>query len=95
MNILPECFFLQKRFRVNKQYDTVTVTSPDNKLVLEGKALHYNPGSWLFYVNLPLDKGSNIKNNTIQTPETTYAILAENEAELRALLPIAEDYDSV
>ena len=30
VNILPECFFLQKRFRVDKQYDTVTVTSPDN-----------------------------------------------------------------
>ena len=44
VNILPECFFLQKRFRVDKQYDTVTVTSPDNKLVLEGKALHHNPG---------------------------------------------------
>ena len=71
VNILPECFFLQKHFRVDKQYDTVTVTSPDNKVVLEGKALHHNPGSWLFYVNLPLGNNQHIKNNTIHTPDSS------------------------
>ena len=82
---------------MDKQHDTITVTSPDNKLVLEGKALHHNPGSWLFYVNVSLGKNTNIQNNTIQTPvsECTYAILAEDEAERRALLPIAGGYDSV
>ena len=58
--------FLQKHFRVDNQYDTVAVTSPDNKIVLEGKALHHNPGSCLFYVNLPLGNNNNsIQNNTI------------------------------
>ena len=94
-SILPECFFLQKHFRVDKQYDTVTVNSPDDNIVLAGKALHYNPGSWLFYVSLPLGNNKNIQNNTTQTPECTYAIVAEDEAELRALLPVAEGYDSV
>ena len=90
VNILPECFF----FRVDKQYDTVTVTSPDDKIVLECKALHHNPGSWLFYVNLPLENNQHIRNNTIQTHDCTYAIVAEEEKELRALLPMAEHYDS-
>ena len=51
----------------------------------------------MFYVNLPLGNNSHIKNNTIHTPECTYAIVAEEETahELRALLPIAEGYDSV
>ena len=63
--------------------------------MLEGKALHHNPGSWLFYVNLPLGNNKHIQNNTIQTHDCTYAIVAEEGAELRALLPIAEVYDSV
>ena len=71
VNILLECFFLQNK-NAFEQYDTVTVTSPDNKLVLEGKALHHNPGSWLFYVNLPLGNNKHTQNNTIQTPDTRY-----------------------
>ena len=47
VNILPERFFLQRRFHVDKHYDTVNVLSPDRKLVLTGKALHYDPKSWL------------------------------------------------
>ena len=63
--------------------------------MLTGKALHYNPKSWLFYVSLPLAT-NDIASNTIQTPECTYAIMAEDETEFRfrTLLPITKDYDA-
>ena len=51
VNVLPESFFLKKNFAVNKVAKTVRVLTPDNKLVLSGKAFK-EQDNWLFYVTL-------------------------------------------
>ena len=107
-NIIPECFFLKKHFDVNKRHDTVTITDPNAKLVMQGKALHYDPGSWLFYIRVRLDPNNTGRADTITTPELTYAITdtttapeltyaidgACGEDERRALLPISSQYEA-
>jgi histone deacetylase 1/2 len=88
-NIIPECFFLKKRFDVSKSYDTVSITDPTGKLVMQGKALHYDPGSWLFYIRVRLDPSGAAPPDAIVTPDRTYAILdAYAEDELQSLLPV-------
>ena len=90
-NIIPECFFLKKRFDVNKSYDTVFITDPTGKLVMQGKALHYDPGSWLFYIRVRLDPSGAAPPDAIITPDRTYAILdAYAEDELQSLLPVCK-----
>ena len=88
VNILPECFFLQRGFSVNKQSTTVTVSTACGKAILRGKALHYKPNSCLFYVDIRLGNTTGVKPNTIAALDTTYAIANDAcERELQALLP--------
>ena len=81
----------------------MTITDPNAKLVMQGKTLHYDPGSWLFYIRVRLDPNNTGRAGTITTPELTYAITdtttapeltyaidgACGEDERRALLPIS------
>ena len=51
--ILPECFFLKKKFAVNKLHTKLEVLTPKphSVPVLRGDALKYD-NSWLFYAEL-------------------------------------------
>lgn len=93
-NILPEHYFLEKGFSVNKLERTLEVLTPDKKTVMRAQS-HKHDKSCLFYAKL------RVAQDTLKTPankyinvDTTHFLgVFEGEAELQSLLPISDDYD--
>ena len=78
VNIIPECFFLMKKFAVNKLGTKMEILTPDNKTVLRGDALKHD-SSWLFYVEVRVTKNAKDTASCLSTikPDLKYVLQAQ------------------
>jgi hypothetical protein len=105
VNILPECYFLQNGYSINKNGCAATVVAPSGGVVLRAQAQRHDR-SWLFYVALrqdpvsvpePAREASNVHYTVapLLLPVSTYVFhVDEGERELQALLPLSSELDA-
>ena len=91
-SILPECYFLKKKFGINKLHTEAKVLAPNGKVALQGAALAHDPTSWLFYLKLFIGSPPAAYATQNYSGEVTYALRESvADVELRTTLATVPD----
>ena len=57
ISVFPLSFLLKRKMRISMEATNMTVLAPNDGVLMQAKALHYDRDSWLFYTKVRLDGG--------------------------------------